>query len=256
MLTKNTEKGSRARGLDRAVDILEFLRLSLRPANPNEIAVAIGAPRSTVYELVSILLENGLLERATAGEVYLGRRLYFLGNAYAEHFDIGSEAKKLLNALATETRETAQLCMLDGNKYTVAQMVEGARPFRISSNIRERLPIPWTASGRLLVEHMSNDEIIDFIPADDFIMPDGTLLDTTTFLNQVHASAKSGYFSQPSVTDTFTHCFAAPVRRPDGRCFATLCLVAPEGDGVKNHAAYVSALVSAAATLSRHADIL
>ncbi len=42
--------------------------------------------------------------------------------------------------LAAETQETAQFCLLDGNKYTVAMMREGSRPFRISSSVGERTP--------------------------------------------------------------------------------------------------------------------
>ena len=128
---------------------MEFLRQHKRPLNPNEIATGLGGPRSSIYELVNLMLINGILEKDTGGQVFLGRKLYFLGNAYAERFDLGHEAEKMLDKLAQETRETSQLCMLDGNKYTVAQMVEGARPFRISSDVGEPVPIPWTAADRV-----------------------------------------------------------------------------------------------------------
>lgn len=255
MLEKTSDAGKgRARGLERAFEILEYLRHARRPLKPNEIAAGMGGPRSSIYELVNLMLINGILERDSGGAVYLGRKLYFLGNAYAERFDLGHEAEKLLDQLATETRETSQLCMLDGNKYTVAQMVEGARPFRISSDVGEPVPIPWTASGRLLVMHMSDDEILDFIPPEDFTQPNGTQLEPKAFLKQVAGARRDGYFTQRSATDTFTHCFAAPVMR-DTTCIATLCLVAPKDDATRNQKAYVKALVDAAGTLSRHSDI-
>jgi DNA-binding IclR family transcriptional regulator len=255
MLEKNADAGKgRARGLERAFEILEYLRHSRRPLNPNEIAAGMGGPRSSIYELVNLMLAHGILERDGGGEVFIGRKLYFLGNAYAERFDLGHEAEKLLDKLASETRETSQLCMLDGNKYTVAQMVEGARPFRISSDVGEPVPIPWTASGRLLVMHMSDAEILDFIPQGDFVQPNGALLEPKVFLKQVAGARRDGYFTQRSATDTFTHCFAAPVMR-DATCIATLCLVAPKDDAAKNHKAYVKALVDAAAALSHHSAI-
>ncbi len=37
----------RMRGLDRAVEILDFLRERRKPARPNEIAIKIDAPKST-----------------------------------------------------------------------------------------------------------------------------------------------------------------------------------------------------------------
>jgi DNA-binding IclR family transcriptional regulator len=242
----------RARGLDRAFAILDFLRAKRGPLRPNEIATGIKAPRSSVYELVNLLLDSGVLEYAGGdGRVYLGRKLYFLGIAYAEHFDLGHEAEVLLQKLAEETRETAQMCMLDGNRYTVAMMKEGMRPFRISSDVGESVPIPWTASGRLLLSHLSDEEILAFIPPDDFLLPSGARLDPAVFLAEVHSARRDGYFTFDSIADTFTHCFAVPVYQPDGACIATLCLVAPRGDARANHKSYLKALTAAAAELSR-----
>src|SRR5690242_6938799 len=174
-----TEIGAarRMRGLDRAFEILDFLRELRRPARPHEIALGIDAPKSTAYELINLLLKAGILEYADKeGRVFLGRRLYFLGLAYQSQFDLTRECKAFLDHLAEITRETSQLCMLDGNKYTVAMMREGVRPFRISSDVGEPIPIPWTASGRLLLAHMNDAEILSFIPEGDFVLPNRSRL--------------------------------------------------------------------------------
>lgn len=241
----------RTRGLDRAFEILEFLRHRRQPMRPNEIASEIGAPRSSVYELVNLLLRHGMLDyQGGDGRVFLGRKLYFLGSAYAEQFDLMRECDRMLIRLAEETRETAQMCLLEGDKYTVAMMREGVRPFRISTNVGELVPIPWTASGRLLLSHMSDAEILDFIPTDDFVLPSGQRLDPEGFIAQVRQAAKDGYFTFNSEVENFTHCFAAPVYQADGVCVAALCLVAPREDGLRNRAAYLDALVAAAAEIS------
>lgn len=242
----------RARGLDRAFEILDYLRRRREAANPNEIAAQIGAPRSSVYELVNLLLRRGILEYVDdEGRVFLGRKLFFLGNAYEEHYDFTRECDRVLEALATETRETAQFCMLDGNKYTVVRMCEGARPFRISSDIGQPVPIPWTASGRLLLADMSDREILDFIPPEDFRLPDGALLDPMAFIAEVRAAAPIGVFTFDSIVDSFTHCFAVAVAGMGHRCVATLCLVAPRGDGLRNRDRYIQALKTAASSLDR-----
>ncbi|MEO5321761.1 IclR family transcriptional regulator [Mesorhizobium sp. CC13] len=241
----------RARGLDRAFEILNFLRLKRTPLRPNEIASGIGAPRSSVYELVNLLMRQGILEyRGDDGRVFLGRKLYFLGMAYAEQFDLMRECDKLLTHIAEETRETAQMCLLEGNKYTVAQMKEGSRPFRISSNVGDPVAIPWTASGRLLVSHMSDQEILDFIPKEDFRLPNGQWIDPAAFIAEVREAARVGYYTFNSAVENFTHCFAVPVYQADRVCVATLCLVAPREDGLKNHASYLKTLLDAAADLS------
>ncbi|WP_136646482.1 IclR family transcriptional regulator [Tabrizicola sp. YIM 78059] len=241
----------RTRGLDRAFDILEFLRTRRQPLRPNEIAQEIGAPRSSVYDLVNLLLAHGMLDyQGGDGRVFLGRKLYFLGMAYADRFDLMRECEGLLVRLAEVTRETAQMCLMEGNKYTVAMMREGVRPFRISSAIGELVPLPWTASGRLLVSHLSDADILSLIPPEDFILPDGRRLDPGIFLAQVRQAAADGYFTFNSEVENFTHCFSAPVYRADATCIATLCLVTPRDDGLKNRERYLVSLVGAAEELS------
>lgn len=241
----------RTRGLERAFEILGFLREQGVPMRPYEIATGLGAPKSTAYELIGLMVSAGVLEIADKeGRVFLGRRLYFLGIAYERHFDITRECRSYLDHLAEVTRETSQLCMLDGDKYTVAMMHEGRRPFRISSDVGEPVPIPWTASGRLLVSHMSDAEILDFIPPADFVLPAGGRLDPARFLAEVRDARAAGLFTFDSIADNFTHCFAAPVYQ-DGRvCVATLCLIAPREDAARNYAEYCDALRNAAAELT------
>jgi DNA-binding IclR family transcriptional regulator len=241
----------RTRGLERAFDILDFLRKRHAPARPYEIAVGIGAPKSTAYELVDLLLKAGLLELADDdGRVFLGRKLYFLGVAYQQRFDLTRECRAYLDRLAEVTRETSQLCMLDGNKYTVAMMREGIRPFRISSNVGEPVPIPWTASGRLLLSHLSDDDILAFIPEDDFVLPNGKRLPAAAFLDEVYKAREARFFSFDTLGDNFTHCFAAPVFEDGGICVATLCLIAPREDAAKNYARYREVLSACADELS------
>jgi DNA-binding IclR family transcriptional regulator len=241
----------RARGLDRAFHILDLLLEKQRPMRPNEIAIAMGAPKSSVYEVVNLLIENSVLERSDdEGRVFLGRRLYFWGRAYISHFDLAREATDHLRYLAEETRETSQLCMLEGRKYTVVMMNEGARHFRISSDVGELVPIPWTASGRLLVSHLTDAEILEFIPPEDFVLPDGLRLPEEEFITQVREASDDGFFSFDSIADNFTYCFAAPVHDEHHRCIATLCLIAPHLDGTRNFERYKAELIERARLLT------
>lgn len=242
----------RTRGVDRAFHILNYLQEQKRPMRPNEIAEGIGAPKSTVYDLIGLLLEHQAVEHFDLeGRIFLGRKLYFFGLSYLRNFDLAREAGEDLGRLTQATRETAQLCMLEGHRYTVVMMKEGERPFRISANIGEPVPLPWTASGRLLVSHLSDAEILDFIPPEDFVLPDGRRLAPQTFLAEVRQARESGFFSIDSVVDTFTHCLAAPVFNEGHHCIATLCLVAPREDAAANRQHYRTTLIESAGRLTR-----
>ncbi|GHD19473.1 IclR family transcriptional regulator [Tianweitania populi] len=243
---------TRSRGLERAFDIMDALASARRPLRANEIATFLGAPRSSVYELTSLLLGRGILEDAGDGRLFLGEKLYLLGSAYAAVSGRGAAVEAALKRVVSETSETAQFCRLDGNRYYVGAMREGSRPFRISTTIGERVPLTWTASGRLLVDHLTADEILAFLDKGDFALPDETPIDRKRFLSEVEGARVAGHFTFDSALDSYTHCFAVPVRRQDGQTMATLCIVAPREDARRNHAAYLETLKGAAAALVPH----
>ncbi|MFP3481022.1 IclR family transcriptional regulator, partial [Burkholderia sp. SIMBA_057] len=80
---------------------------------------------------------------------------------------------------------TAQLCMLEGNKYTVVLSENSSRPFNISSDIGVKVPIPWTATGRLLLAHLRANEIRALIPDEDFVLDNGRRVEFEAFLSDV-----------------------------------------------------------------------
>ena len=255
-MVQEVKTKSKARGLERAFKILDYLCATGLPQRPLEISLGMSAPKSSIYELVGLLISVGVLERVDVdGRVFLGRKLNFWGVNYLKHFDLTGLAQPILEWITKQTRETSQLCMLDGNKYFVSMMNEGNRPFRISADVGERIPIPWTASGRVLTGHMSEKEIIDFIPNDDFILPDGSMLDATAFAESAQLAWAEKFFSFDSVADNFTHCFAAPVIGSNGLCKSTLCIIAPKDDARKNYELYKDVLIEAVSELVSNISI-
>lgn len=246
------DAGSRTRGIDRAFEILECLHNSKKPLRPNEIAIAIGAPKSTTYDVVGLMLSRGILDRADAeGRVFLGRRLYLFGLSHLTHFDVMRLASGFLDHLSEVTGQTAQFCVLDNRKYVVAQMKEGERHFRISSDVGEPVALPWTASGRVLVSHLSDAAILELIPAADFALPDGKRLSERAFLKEVAQARAEGFYSCDGTGGRFTHCFAAAVYDEQRRCVATLCLLTPREEGLQEHRRYKAALIEAAQQMTR-----
>ncbi len=244
--------GGRRRGIERIVEILECLYARGEPLRPNQLAIAVGAPRSTVYEIVDQLLDAGFLETFDAeGRVFLGRRLHYFGTAYVRRFDLMREAEQALRYVTAQTNQTSQLCMIEGRKYIVAMMRLGGPHFRVSSDTGQSFPLPWTASGLLLVSDMSDDEILRFIPEEDFVLPDGGRVDPKAFLRKVRQARQRGLSRNDAVVDSFTHCMAAPVINVEGKCIATLCVVVARAEAARRGDELAAALVEAAAQLSQ-----
>ena len=112
--------GERRRGIDRVIMLLDALLRHRVPMRVGDIAKAIGAPRSTTYEIVNSLLEAEMLENVgPEGHVYFGRAMHLFGWAYSHHNAHYRRIIETLDKTAAETGETVQLCGLRGNKYIV-----------------------------------------------------------------------------------------------------------------------------------------
>ncbi len=70
----SASESSRARGVDRVIGILKQLHIARRPMTMRELIEATDAPRSSIYELVTMLTEAGWLETSVDGSVFSAAR--------------------------------------------------------------------------------------------------------------------------------------------------------------------------------------
>jgi len=218
----------RERGVVRAVQLLDHLHRLGRAVRVGDLARGLDAPRSSTYELVKVLTEAGILETVTPeGDVFFGRRLYFYGLDYLREHDLVRRGQAEVDRLAAETGETTQLCTRTGGRYTVLYMRASSRPFQISSEIGTEIPLPWTASGRLLLAHLPEAEIRGLVDPADLTLPSGETIGMVEFLAAVAAAGRDGWCMTSGLVDAFTHCIAGPIHDAEGRASATLCFVVP-----------------------------
>lgn len=129
--TKSTRR-SRVSGIDRALQVIDYLYETGAPAGPYAIAKAIKAPLSTVYVTIDDLVEKNMLARNADGAIWLGARLYHYGLAYARSLDFMSVATHEMHDLCREANEAVQLCGRDGDHMLVLAMADGPSPFQVA----------------------------------------------------------------------------------------------------------------------------
>jgi DNA-binding IclR family transcriptional regulator len=246
-----TSSTERQRGVDRILDIFEELLRSRRPVRVGELARRLAAPRSTLYTLVNRLVAAELLEVTDDdGSVYFGRAMHLYGVAYSETNPLQRRAREVLDELAAKTEVTAQLCTLRGNKYVVLDSRSGRGLFRITTDVGVSVPLPWTASGRLLLDHLSPEQISALIPPEDYQLPDGRRVDPHKFLDDVAQARNEGFCVTAGLSDHFACCLAAPIRDNVGNSRATLCFVAPLETAEDRRRELIALLLEGASRLS------
>ncbi|MBO6728043.1 MAG: IclR family transcriptional regulator [Rhizobiaceae bacterium] len=218
----------RERSVDRMIHILEFLHGHGEGIRVGALAKGLNAPRSSTYTLVNDLTQAGLLEISPDDQrIYFGKRMYLYGLNYIRENSLAKRARMEVDRLAKETGETSEFCMLQNGRYTIMHMRPGNRPFRISSAVGLQIPIPWTASGRLLLAGKSRAEIEALISDEDLLLPDGRRIDIDDFIHAIAKARRDGYCLTKGLVDAVTQCLAAPIYGAEGDVEATICLVLP-----------------------------
>jgi len=252
-MRQSEEETGRARGIDRAIGLLECLHAARQPLRIGEIARRLNAPRSTVYELVKRFLDTAILEiYDTDGRVFFGRTLHFYAADYMGAHGLSRLGREEVIGIAERTEETAQFCVLHGDKYTVVHMQTGRKIFQISTAVGVPVPIPWTASGRLLLDHMTREQVEHFVPSEDFVLPGGGRIEPDRFYEELRRARRDGYCMTSGLVDAFTHCIAAPVRGTDGVAVACVCVVIVGRPSEAEERLLVEVLKESAARLSAY----
>jgi DNA-binding IclR family transcriptional regulator len=220
---------SRTSGIDRTLQILDALTEHERAMSAYELGKATGAPVSTVYRLVDELVEREMLSRRDDGMVWLGPRLMRYGLRYRASLDLFAEARREMRRLARETGETVQLCARDGVMMAVIAMEEGQGHFRITSNVGTRVPLNWTASGRLLLGHLPEAaRIAAFAEAARPSTTGIAEVDPVRLARQSEADFARRLSIQMGQSEFAVACIAAPIRDERGACAATISIVLAE----------------------------
>jgi len=248
-------EGGRERGIDRVLKLFAYLNSRGRPVRVAELPKALGAPRSTIYEIVRSLTETGMLELSGTdnNKVFFGRTIYLYGISYLRENDLIRRASAEVEALSTLTGETSELCMRNWNRQAIIHTRPGSRIMRISSQAGAQFPIPWTASGRLLLSHLTPAEIRDLIPPEDLVLPNGRVVDIEDFVQQCIAARGKNIIITRGLVNNYSQCLAAPIGDVDGLVQATICFVLPIDVTDDECAVLQELLIASSRKLSMHA---
>ncbi|HEY8576940.1 MAG TPA: IclR family transcriptional regulator [Devosia sp.] len=219
----------RTSGMDRALQILDYLQAATRPATAYEIARGVGAPLSTIYVIVDDLVSKNMLSRAPDGSIWLGHRLYHYGLSYARNLDLLSVAVDEMRHLYQASGEVVQVCGRDGNDMVVLAMEEGPVQFQVAARIGTRSPLNWTASGRLLVGHLTPEERLATFKASARPSPTGRAeTDPQVLADSAGDAFRHKLSIQAGESNFSVACIAAPIIDRSGVCQATMSIVVPE----------------------------
>lgn len=243
---------TRTSGIDRSLQIMDILAERRAPMSAYDLAKSAGAPVSTIYRIVDELVERGMLSRGPDNSVWLGPRLMRYGLIYRARMDVFGLARAEMQRLVEATGETVQICARDEGMMLVIGMEEGEGHFRVTSNVGTRVPLNWTASGRLLLGHLDDDARRAAFAAT--ARPSHTGMaetDPDRLSAQARADFENRLAVQFNASEFSVACIAAPIRDDRGACVATISIVLPDRKAEDRGAELAHAVQAAAANVER-----
>ena len=245
------KKGSRERGVDRVINILDCLHKHRRPMVINELAAAMGAPRSSIYELTKVLLNRSILDAYSDGRVYLGRKLFLYGTAVPEYYSLIELSKPFINELAEWCGERVELNSMVDWKQSILAVADGKRAYFFPLNPGASYPLPLTASGRFLIAGIDEATLRERISKEDYFLNGKRVMTFERFLQDSQAAQLRGYSVTSGLLDTYLSGMAMPVKDADNRVIATIDMAFPSGELETNEERFACALSKTTAKVQR-----
>lgn len=205
--------------LDKAMAVLAALEPS--PRSLAELVTATGLSRATAHRLAVALEAHGLARRDDDGRFSLGLRLIGLGHAAAEAIPGWLDARPALAWLQSQTGESVQLFVRDGDERVCVESLEAPHELRTIVPVGARLPLDRGSAGRVLRR-----------PA---------------------TARSSGWVESVAEREPGVASVSAPVADPSGRVIAAVSVSGPIDRTTRSPGRrYGAAVVEAAARISAH----
>ncbi|HCG63625.1 MAG: hypothetical protein CVV48_08800 [Spirochaetae bacterium HGW-Spirochaetae-4] len=157
--------------LDRAVSILDFIAQANVPVRLPEIAQGTGIGESTCANIISSLVENGLLEKEGARRKYsysIGQKIQELSKRKVTVELVRRIAAIAMDSFASEVGVSCILAVLE-HQYRV--IIHESKPqTRLQVVHHQRYPAYASSLGRFILAHYENETLNQFI--EQFGLPD------------------------------------------------------------------------------------
>jgi len=196
--------------------LLEYLGSQDHPVRLAEIANSLRISRSTIYQRLVTLVEAGWVEQRADGLFRLTMLAVKVAGAAVEQAGLGDRVLPTLEELVAETGETASLAVIRDRQPCIIQRVEAGGALQARAQIGTSMPLPTSASGRVLLAFAHPDEL-EALRAAGATLPEASILQDVRRLGFGTAAGISGVGA-----------VAAPVFDHRQHCIAAVSLVGPE----------------------------
>jgi IclR family transcriptional regulator, KDG regulon repressor len=152
--------GANIKSLRAAIRILDALAAAGEPVRITELAHLLGETKAKVHRYLATLRDLGIVEQARASERYrLGWKLYQLGQAALEQFDLKRIAEPHMTMLRDLMRQTVVLSIpIGGEALVISNIEHTGTAIKIAGVTGSIAPSNASAQGRVMLAYASRPQ--------------------------------------------------------------------------------------------------
>lgn len=209
--------------------VLEEVARAGEPVTPTTVNETLGLPKPTIHRLFSTLMEEGFLQRDIGGRAYLpGPRLRSLAGGVLSSSRFRAARQAILARLSKGIGETCNIAMPDGDAMVYLERVETEWPLRIQLPPGTRVPHYCTASGKMFLSTMGEQELDGYLSATALkSYAPGTYTDRAELEAAINRTRARGYSTDRGEFMPDMIAVAVPINDANGRLLATLSVHGP-----------------------------
>jgi IclR family KDG regulon transcriptional repressor len=223
------ERENMVKSVSRALDIIHLVSTKKEGLGVTEIANQIDINKSSVYRILSTLVQYGYIEQDQETSRYkLGYKFLEISSKLLESIDLRKEAKPYLQELEKETNEVIHLVVYDQGEVIYIEKLEGTETLRMHSKVGKRAPMHCTAVGKAILAHLPFNVVLDILERKGMSRhTDKTITDKDEFLKELAQVKQKGYALDLEENEYGIRCIAVPIFDHVGKVIAAVSVSGP-----------------------------
>jgi DNA-binding IclR family transcriptional regulator len=223
--------------LTRAINVLSVFGHARPQLSLSEIVAAVRLPKTTVFRLLSSLVERDLCEfDPQTGKYSLGFELVRLADIRRRQTNVHDVAIPVMRDIRNEVNETVILSVRSGDFRVHIDFVEGLHPMRRMADLGVRAPLYAGAASKVLLAGMEDDDIDAYLSRTELApLQRTTITDKTVLWREIRTIRKRGYAESKGEIFTGGGALAAPLKDFSGKIVAVMDILTPENRYTPQH---------------------
>jgi len=218
-----------------------------------EVTEMTGVPKSTVFRVLSTLVDLGYVTRDANRNYRISPRLGHLVSDEAKTEELRRLALPLMLELRDKFGETVNLGVQQLEKVTYLEVVPSEFALRLQESRGASVPVHASALGKAILAFSPQDSVDHFIRGYKFErVTEHTIVDPDEFLTELKRVRNQGFAFDRGEDSLLAVCIGAPILGADGSALAAMSISGPASRfNPQKDSPAISSLMKATMKLSR-----